>query len=123
GRTYVQEIETVNFLRKGSVAGRARSMFEKAVQIDPSNFEAHEGLTEYLMQAPGIAGGSIEKARAQANAAKRVSPIRGALLVGRVEEKAGNVNGAEAEYKALITSFPDSGGPREALAALYQSQS
>jgi tetratricopeptide (TPR) repeat protein len=123
GRTYVQEIETTNFLRKGAVAGRARSMFEKAVEIDPSSFEAREAKTEYLMNAPGIAGGSIDKARIEANAAKRVWPIRGALLVGRVEEKAGNAAAAEAEYRALTTSFPDSSGGWEALTVLYQSQS
>ena len=123
GRTYVQEIETTNFLRKGAVAGRARSMFERAVEIDPSSFEAREARTEYLMNAPGIAGGSIDKARAEANAAKRVSPVRGALLVGRVEEKAGNTAAAEAEYRALTTSFPDSSGAWEALTTLYQSQS
>ncbi len=122
-RTYVQEIETVNFLRKGAVAGRARAMLDKAVEIDPSSFEAREARTEYLMNAPGIAGGGIDKARAEANAAKRVSPYRGALLVGRVEEKAGNVTAAEAEYRSLLTTFPDSAGAREALAALYQSQS
>ena len=123
GRTYLQEIETTNFLRKGAVAGRARSMFDKAVEIDPSNFEAREAKTEYLMNAPGIAGGSIDKARAEANATKRVSPIRGALLVGRVEEKAGNPAAAEAEYRALTSSFPDSTVGWEALATLYQSQS
>src|SRR5215211_938946 len=123
GRTYVQEIETTNFLRKGAVAGRARSMFERAVEIDASSFEAREARTEYLMNAPGIAGGSIDKARAEANAAKRVSPVRGALLVGRVEEKAGNTAAAEAEYRALTTSFPDSSGAWEALTTLYQSQS
>lgn len=122
-RTYVQEIETVNFLRKGAVAGRARDMLDKAVAIDPSSFDAREARTEYLMNAPGIAGGSIDKARAEANTAKRVSPYRGALLVGRVEEKAGNAVAAEAEYQGLLTTFPDSGGAREALAALYQSQS
>jgi len=123
GRAYLQEIETTNFLRKGSVAGRARSMFEKAVEIDPSNFEAREARTEYLMNAPGIAGGSIDKARAEATAAKRVSPVRGGLLVGRVEEKAGNTAAAEAEYRAVTTSFPDSSGGWEALTTLYQSQS
>ena len=123
GRTYIQEIETVNFLRKGAVAGRARAMFEKAIEIDPSSFEAREAKTEYLMNAPGIAGGSIDKARAEANAAKKTSPVRGALLLGRVEEKADNTGAAEAEYRALITSFPDSSGAREALSVLYQSES
>ena len=123
GRTYVQEIETTNFLRKGAVAGRARSMFDKAVEIDPSSFEAREAKTEYLMNAPGIAGGSIDKARAEAIAAKRASPVRGALLLGRVEEKAGNAGAAETEYRTLTTSFPDSSGGWEALTTLYQSQS
>jgi tetratricopeptide (TPR) repeat protein len=123
GRTYVQEIQTTNFIRKGSVAGKARGMFEKAVEIDPSNVDAREARTEYLMNAPGIAGGSIDKARAEATATKKVSPVRGALLLGRVEEKAGHTAAAEAEYRALTTSFPDSSGVWEALATLYQTQS
>jgi len=122
-RTYLQELETVNFLRKGSLAGRARAMLDKVVSIDPSNFDAREARTEYLMNAPGIAGGGIDKARTEANTAKRASPYRGTLLVGRVEEKAGNIGAAEAEYRALIASYPDSGGGYEALSALYQSQS
>jgi tetratricopeptide (TPR) repeat protein len=122
-RTYEQEIETVNFLRKRGLAARARDMLDKAVAIDPASFEAREARTEYLMEAPGIAGGGIDKARAEARAAKRVSPYRGALLVGRVEEKAGNAAAAEAEYRALLASFPDSSGAREALTTLYQSQS
>ena len=122
-RTYEQEIETVNFLRKRGLASRARDALDKAVAIDPASFEAREARTEYLMEAPGIAGGGIDKARAEASAAKRVSPFRGALLVGRVEEKAGNAAAAEAEYRALLASFPDSSGAREALTALYQNQS
>ena len=123
GRTYIQEIETVNFIRKGSVAGKARAMFEKAVEIDPANYEAREARTEYFMNAPGIAGGSIDKARAEAKTARQSSPVRGALLLGRVEEKAGNLAGAEAEYRALTTNFPDSSGVWEALTTLYQTQS
>ena len=122
-RTYEQELETVSFIRKGSIAGRARSMLEKAVEIDPSSFAAREARTEYLMAAPSIAGGGIDKARAEAVAAKRVSPYRGALLVGRVEERAGNTAAAEAEYRALLTSYPDSGDAGEALSTLYQTQS
>jgi len=120
--TYVQEIETVSFIRKGSVAGRARSMLDKAVSIDPTNFAAREARTEYYMNAPGIAGGGMDKARAEAATAKRASPYRGALLVGRVEERAGNVAAAEAEYVALMASYPDSGGGREALTSLYQNR-
>ena len=122
-RTYVQEIQSVNFLRKGSVAGRARGMLDKAVSIDPSSFEAREARTEYYMEAPGIAGGGIDKARAEASEAKRTSPYRGALLVGRVEEKDGKVTAAEAVYRALIASYPDSGGAYAALSTFYQSQS
>jgi len=121
-RTYVQEIETVSFLRKGAVAGRARSMLDKAVSIDPASFAAREARTEYYLNAPGIAGGGIDKARAEAAEAKRISPYRGALLVGRVEEQAGNVAAAEAEYRALMASYPDSGGGREALSSFYQNR-
>jgi tetratricopeptide (TPR) repeat protein len=97
-------------------------MLEKAVSIDPASFAAREARTEYFLNAPGIAGGGKDKARAEAATAKRVSPYRGALLVGRVEEQAGNVAAAEAEYVALMASYPDSGGGREALSSLYQNR-
>lgn len=121
-RTYVQEIETVSFIRKGTIAGRARSLLDKAVSIDPASITAREARMEYYLNAPRIAGGGMDKARSEAAAAKRVSPYRGSLLVGRVEEQAGNVAAAEAEYVALMASYPDSGGGREALSSLYQNR-
>ena len=121
-RTYLQELQSVNFLRKGSIAGKARGHLEKAITLEPENFDAQEALTEYYMEAPGIAGGGIDKARAQAATAKRLSPVRGALLVARVETKDKNAAATEAEYRWVTSTFPDSVSGWAALSSWYQDQ-
>jgi tetratricopeptide (TPR) repeat protein len=49
-------------------AGRIKDMFLKAVELDPASFEARRDLNMFYLQAPGIAGGSVRKAKANADA-------------------------------------------------------
>ncbi|MBA3555295.1 MAG: hypothetical protein H0W29_11125, partial [Gemmatimonadales bacterium] len=43
-----------------------RAAVERAIELDPENLEARHTLMQFLLQAPGIAGGSREGARRQA---------------------------------------------------------
>jgi tetratricopeptide (TPR) repeat protein len=52
----------------GSV-GRIKDYFLKALEYDPKSFEARRDLMQFYLQAPGIAGGSVAKAREIAQAA------------------------------------------------------
>ena len=50
--------------------GRAKACkreYERAIELDPHNINARFGLVQYLMQAPGFAGGNKDKARIQAD--------------------------------------------------------
>jgi tetratricopeptide (TPR) repeat protein len=55
----------VGMLSKVSLASEGRKAFEKAVALDPSHIAARVGLARYYLAAPGIAGGSVAKAREQ----------------------------------------------------------
>src|SRR5262249_27349815 len=55
-----------NLFRQTSIAPKIKRAFERAVELDPDNVEARLDLLEFYIQAPGIMGGSHEKARAQA---------------------------------------------------------
>jgi tetratricopeptide (TPR) repeat protein len=51
--------------------------FEKAIALDPNHVAARIGLSQFYLGAPGIAGGSVAKARAQGEALLALPDKRG----------------------------------------------
>src|SRR5688500_15552232 len=70
GGAYQQQILKVSFIKKPIVAARAKGEFDKAVALDPKSIAAREVRANYYMNAPSIAGGGMDKARAEAAAAE-----------------------------------------------------
>jgi predicted Zn-dependent protease len=60
------------------LARRGSETMERAVALSPADISYREGLVEFYRQAPGLAGGSLEKARRHADAIARIDPVRGA---------------------------------------------
>lgn len=79
----------VNAMSQGMVAGlrsvgRIRESFVKALEIDPLFYAARSSLVQFYLTVPGIAGGSVSKARDVANAASGKQPEHAKLLLGMV---------------------------------------
>jgi tetratricopeptide (TPR) repeat protein len=106
--------------RQAMLGGRAKGEFERAVSLDPRNIGAREGLVQFYSIAPGIAGGSMRRAREQAAEIARVSPMRGHLAAGLIHEREKDLEAAERDYRAASSVSPDSAAPLMALGALYQ---
>jgi tetratricopeptide (TPR) repeat protein len=106
--------------RQAMLASRAKGEFERAVALDPRSIGAREGLVQFYSIAPGIAGGSMRRAREHAAEIARVSPMRGRIADGMILEREKNFAAAEREYLAASAAAPDSGAPYMALGALYQ---
>jgi tetratricopeptide (TPR) repeat protein len=106
--------------RQAMLASRAKGAFERAVQLDPRNVAAREGLVQFYSIAPGIAGGSMRRAREQAAEIAKVSPMRGHVASGMILEREKDFAGAEREYLAAASAARDSAAPLMALGALYQ---
>lgn len=123
GRALGDETQRASKFRQPFLARRVKSEFERAVALDPKSVDAREGLVDFYSIAPGIMGGDMNKARAQAAEIAKLDPIRGHLQIGHVAERAKDPAAAEREYQALLTSFPDSAIGYNALAALFRAQS
>jgi tetratricopeptide (TPR) repeat protein len=106
--------------RQAILASRAKGEFERAVALDPRNVGAREGLVQFYSIAPGIAGGSMRRAREHAMEIARVSPMRGRIAGGMIHEREKDFAAAEREYLAASSIAPDSAAPLMALGALYQ---
>jgi tetratricopeptide (TPR) repeat protein len=70
-------VDDVGMLSKMSLASDGRKAFEKAIALDPGHVAARIGLAQFYLGAPGIAGGSVEKAKAQGDALLALPDKRG----------------------------------------------
>ena len=58
-------------------AKKVKGEFQRAVELDPTNYEAKFNLMQYLLQAPGIVGGNKDEAFRMAEALKEIKPALG----------------------------------------------
>ncbi|MEQ1685724.1 MAG: tetratricopeptide repeat protein [Burkholderiaceae bacterium] len=68
----------------GSV-GRVRDALARAVELDPLLYAARNALVQFYLVVPGIAGGSVAKAREIASAASARQPEHAKLLIALVD--------------------------------------
>lgn len=61
-------VDDVGMLSQMSLASEGRKAFEKAIAIDPGHVAARVGAAQFYLGAPGIAGGSVAKAKAEGDA-------------------------------------------------------
>lgn len=68
GTALFENINNVGMFSKMSVAGDGEAAYLKALELDPTLTEPRFGLVQFYANAPGIAGGSLKKARQHAQA-------------------------------------------------------
>ena len=90
------------------MARRAKSEFERALVLNPKNISARDGLLQFYLRAPGLIGGSVAKAREQAEAIARMNPLRGHLARAALAAYAKDQMTVEREHHAAVLEYPDS---------------
>ena len=108
GRAYGQLAVRSGMTKKFGLAKRARATLERAVQLDPGSVEARSALVQFYLLAPGLVGGSVSKARAQASEIANRSPFHGALARAWIAEDRKDYDQAAREYRDAIARAPDS---------------
>jgi tetratricopeptide (TPR) repeat protein len=104
GRAYGEKADHSPFFVAWGLAGKVRDSFERAVQLDPKNWQARADLSEYYVEAPPILGGGKEKALRQADAIMPINPPIAHWVLARVAEKVKDPVQAEREYRAEIAA-------------------
>lgn len=122
GRAFGQQAIRANILKQASLAGKVKKAFEKSVELDVGNIEARLSLIDYYLQAPGIMGGSVEKAHQQAAEIARRDPMRGHRAAGRIAEYEKNFDAALAAYERAAKEFPGKREPFFWIAGCYSRQ-
>lgn len=106
GTAYGSQAQKASIFGQASLAGKTKDEFEKAVALDPNNLDARFGLVEFYAMAPGIIGGSYDKAFAQVAEIKKHDPLmahRAAAFIYTQQKKPAE---ARNEYLAEVREYP-----------------
>lgn len=115
--------QSANKLKQPFLARRVKHEFERAVQLDPTMPEPRNGLVDFYSIAPGVMGGSIDKAKEHAAELSKLNPMRGHLALARIAERQKDSVTADNEYKAAVAASPDSAQGYYSLGSWYRRQS
>lgn len=108
GVAYGEYVHDVSVFSQLGIAYKVRDTFRDAVKLDPENSQARAGLAKYYILAPGIAGGSLEKATAQITALDKIDPVQAAAVRATWAEHSKNDSEAET-YLRTAAKLDDSG--------------
>ncbi len=84
------------------LARKVRTAFETAVQLDPRSAAAADDLSEFYINAPGIAGGGQDKATDLADRVQNHLPQVAHRIRAMLAEKNKDYGTAEHEFKAAV---------------------
>lgn len=121
-RAYGVAAGQANEVARVRYAREAKAELDKAVRLDPRNLRAHEDLAEFYLRSPEFLGGSLDKARGEAEAVRRIDPVAGHMILANIHFARKDNAKAEEEYKAALREVPKDNRPRIALGFLYQAQ-
>ena len=83
------------------LAGKVKDNLSRAVELDPMLFEARQALSQFYLIAPGIAGGSVSKAKELAAAAQARQPEHAKVLRAQIALQDKQWAEAERELQGL----------------------
>ncbi len=107
GDAYGVSAESAGLFAKLGLARRCGAAYEQAVALEPSSISARHALFTFYRQAPSIAGGGFEKARAQAVEIRRLDVVRGTLALVELDVAEKNYGEAFTALAALRRSHPE----------------
>ena len=105
-----------------SMAHKAHREFETAVKLDAKNLEAQRDLIRYLVNAPGIVGGSDEGAERQIQALSGVDAVEGELAQAELFVTRKKFDQADQEYQKILRTMPNRIGIYFEIAEYYRDR-
>jgi len=119
GRVYGRRAESAFALNAMSWATKSRTSLERAVELDPRNWEAADDLFDYYLEAPGIMGGGLDKAEKLADSISRRDQAEGLYDRARIAEARKEFDSAEAHLKQAAQLAPHQVGRFLALGRFF----
>jgi len=115
-----QRMSAVSTLKAMTLIGDYKEELATAIRLDPKNLAAREEEIGFLLNAPGIAGGDVDKAKPKIEELKGLDWRRGTLMQVAMLRGNGDTGGAIKALGELLARFPEDHEVRVALAITLQ---
>ncbi len=119
GLAYLHQVENLSMLKAIGLMRKCRAELDAALAIAPNDPDNLFEKIDFLLQAPGIAGGDKKKAVEVAHGLVKIDPARGYLALARCAWKQKDFGKLEALYRKATEVNPHSYEAQVALAGLY----
>ncbi len=119
GGSYGRQAQGAGVLKQASLARKAKAALERAVELDPNHLDARDALVDYYTIAPGVMGGSNEKARAQAAEIKKRDSLRGHRAFSRIYMRDEKIDLARKELVDAVREQPNNHRAHQSLGLFY----
>ncbi len=107
GNTYGTIAADANPIKQGMLAPKMKSAWETAVLLDPKLIGARESLIQYYLQAPSFMGGSVDKAKIEAQQIMKLNAAQGHRSMGNIYVHEKKIAEAEKEYLEMVKADPN----------------
>lgn len=122
GRVLGRQASKASFVSAFGIAKHSLSEMQAAVKLNPQNGPALSDLGDYYAQAPSIAGGGTDKARAIALQLDKVDSARAQQLRGDIAMAQKDYTTAENEYRQAVAVAKEPADYWSVLANFYRSR-
>jgi len=122
GRVLGQQASHASFISALGIAKHSLSEMQTAAKLNPQNGPALSDLGDYYAQAPGMAGGGMDKAQAVASQLDKVDPASAAQLRGDIAVEQKDYTTAENEYRQAANVAKEPADYWTVLANFYRGR-
>jgi len=106
GRAWGRRAESASPFMAPAYASRARTQFEKAVELNPANKEALNDLFDYYLNAPGFLGGGFDRAQALVAKIAKLDVAEGHYARAQLADKRKQFDEAEQQLRRALELAP-----------------
>lgn len=107
GRASAEMAVLASIFSKPSWASQARKSWETSIALDSKSIEPRLSLIDFYSMAPGVMGGSMDKAKAMANEVMKLNEAEGHWRLGSLFASENNTVKAEEEFAKMVKANPD----------------
>jgi tetratricopeptide (TPR) repeat protein len=120
GEAYIEKLQRASVFKKKGMATKAREQLVRAVELAPEYVEARETLIYYYLDAPGIVGGSKEKALENIEVMKTLDKRTAHFVMSHYHQKRKDLAAAEQELLAVVAMEPEDPNGYYRIGRMYQ---
>ncbi len=106
GNAYAEVAKESNVFTQAMIAPKVKNAWEKAIELDSKNIDAHISLIGFFTQVPGVLGGSMSKAKAIATEISKLNVAEGHWQMGWILAEEKNYTEAEKEFYKMVIANP-----------------